>query len=618
MKRRLVIISVVCLLISCLAFPVSAESAATQVDSFCTVDLDGNCLVNMTVTLRLDGGTDNLTFPLPRNATNITLNKASVRTEKTDAAVEVDISRLVSGLSGEFSMQFDYALPGIVSVLKRDEKEQKKLEEKLRQQEEEERLAQEAAAKKAEQEGKEPPPVTQPPHKKSLFAKQLVLELPLLSGFAYPVEKLAFTVNMPGEIQEKPVFSSVYRQTSIESVMTATISGNMIIGETTAQLNDHEGVTMTMLVPTEMFPNVSTYVREGNPEVVPMLIFAGIALLYWLLFLRTLPLWHYKSSTPPNDISAGELGCRLTLAGGDLTMMVLSWAQLGYLLIQLDRSGRIILHKRMDMGNERSAFENQIFRILFGKRPAVDATSNQYAKLCRKVEKMVPGERTMCKPRSGNIKLFRGIACVVQIFCGICVAMNMTANSAFQIIFSVILGVFGAISAWEIQEIAYRTHLRGKLRVFIGLGLMLVWIILGWIAGQVIIPLCSVLGQFAFSYLAAYGGRRSDLNRHDASMILGLRKYVKRIPKEELAKMTRLNPDYFFDLAPYALALGVMKPYAKNFRGKRILSCPYIITKSEVERSSDEWAIILRQMADRMDERKNRMELQRWLPSRYR
>ena len=92
MKRRLVMLCLACLLVIGLGMPVSADSAATKIDSFCTIDADGNCLVNMTVTLQLDGGTENLTFPLPRNATNITLNKASVRTNKTDSAVEVDIS----------------------------------------------------------------------------------------------------------------------------------------------------------------------------------------------------------------------------------------------------------------------------------------------------------------------------------------------------------------------------------------------------------------------------------------------------------------------------------------------------------------------------------------------
>ena len=217
MKRCLMVLSLMCLMLTALAFPVRAESTATKIDTFCTIDAEGNCLVNMTVTLRLEGSNDSLTFPLPRNATGITLNKASVRTQKTDSAVEVDISRVVSGLTGEFSMQFDYAIPKIVKVY-----EDETLKEKLTEE------------------------------------KKLILELPLLCGFSFPVERLAYTINLPGAITEPPRFSSVYRKESIESIMPFTVSGNMIIGESTAQLNDHEGVTMTMIVPEQMFPNVST------------------------------------------------------------------------------------------------------------------------------------------------------------------------------------------------------------------------------------------------------------------------------------------------------------------------------------------------------------------------
>ena len=577
MKRWLTIAMMLGLLILGLAIPASAQNAATRIDSYCTINADGDCMVNMTVTLHLEGDTDNLSFPLPVNARGITLNKASVRTSKTDAAIYVDISRLVSGLSGDFSMQFDYTIPKIVTV-NNDLELKDKLTEK----------------------------------------NKLILNLPLLSGFSYPVEAFSFVINMPGKVVEPPRFSSVYRQTSIESVMPFIVEGNMITGETTVELQDHEGLTMYMMTSQEMFPNVSTYQRNGNPEVVPMLIFAGLALLYWLIFLHTLPLFHYKNAVPPSDITAGELGCRLTLTGGDLTMMVLSWAQLGYILMEVNRSGRVILHKRMDMGNERNLFEIRIFSDLFGGHKAVDATGYRYAKLCRRVEKMVHGDKTMCKPGKGSMKVFRVLLCIVQLFCGICVAMNMTAILALQIILAIVLAVFGLISAWQIQEIAYRTHLRGKLKVFIGLGLMLFWVILGLIAGQWVIPLCSVLGQFLMSYFAAYGGRRSDLNRHDAGNILGLRKYMKKMPKDDLQRLMKQNPDYFFDLVPYALAMGVLKPFARNFAGRKLQLCPYMITGIQTKKTAAEWAMIIRQMADRMDYRKNQMEIERWLPIRFR
>ena len=570
MKRVLTMMIMCCLLVGVLALPVSAESAASRVDAYCTVNAEGDCMVNMTVTVRLESIVTAMAFPLPASATDITLNGASVSTSKTSSAVLVDISRVVSGIAGEIPLSFSYTLPKAVKVVTINDK------------------------------------------------RELQLTIDLLSGFEFPVEQLDFVITMPpGNMPNQPKFTSIYRQESIASDLTVTVNSNQIIGASKTTLNDHEGITMTMLVDQKMFPTVSTYIREGNPEVVPMLICAGLALLYWMIFLRTTPIRRHRCVTPPSGITAGEIGCRLTLSGGDLTMMVFSWAQLGYLLIQTD-GARVLLHKRMDMGNERSAFENKIFGLLFGSRRTVDATGYPYAKLSRKVSTIVPSERNMHRGVSGNMKIFRGLSCGIQIFCGICVAMNMTSVLAFQVILSVILGVFGAVSAWLIQDMAYRTHLRGKMPMYIGLVCILLWIALGVLCGQVWIPLCSALGQVVLGYFAAYGGKRSDLGHSVAVQILGFRSYVKHLPVEDVSRLMANDPDYFFNLAPYALALGVIAPFSRAFGRRKLERCPYIVTRAKDVQAAEDWANIMAETADRMDEKFRQMQLEKWVPVRLR
>ena len=537
MKRILSLLICALLLMGCLCIPVSAESAASNVNLMATVNSEGDCLVTMTVNLRLEANVDKLYFPLPLNAKNITLNGSNVTTTRSSTATLVNISKLSDGYVGELAMRFEYTLPDAVQV-KNVSKDAKKTDWKL------------------------------------------VLEIPLLSGFDYPVESLSFTITMPpGQMTERPSLSSIYRQTSIESEIPFQVAGSQIIGSTKTVMNDHEGVTLTMIVPESMFPTVSTYVREGNPELLPILVFAALALLYWILTLRTWPIIRMQTTTPPEGITAGEMGCRLTLCGGDLTMMVFTWAQLGYLYIALEESGRVILHKRMDMGNERNQFENKVFKMLFGTRRTVDATGYAYAKLVRKVQRIVPSERNMYHRNSGNMRIFRGLACVCQVFCGICVAMNMTGVLPLGILLSIILTPFSMVTAWLIQDIASRTHLRGKVPVLIGFVCILLWIILGILCGQVWIPLGCVVGQFVYGYFAAYGGRRSELGRHDAGMVLGLRRFVKKLPKNDINRFLRNDPDYYFNYAPYALALGVINPYSRAFGKRKIEPCPYLITK---------------------------------------
>ena len=570
MKRILTLLSVLILLAGCLCIPVSAESAASSVNLMCTVNSEGDCFATMTVNLRLEAATDNLYFPLPLNAKNITLGGSPASTTRNSAATLVDISKLSKDYVGELALRFEYTIPEAVQITKFNEGT---ISEEWR----------------------------------------LLLTIPLLSGFDYPVENLSFTITMPpGQMTNRPTLSSIYRQASIESDIPFQVSGSQIIGSTKTVLNDHEGVTMTMIVPESMFPTVSTYVREGNPELPYIIAFAVLALLYWLLTLRTWPVWRMQTTTPPEGITAGELGCRLTLSGGDLTMMVFSWAQLGYLYISLDDNGRVLLHKRMDMGNERSKFENNIYQMLFGTRRVVDATGNTYAQLVRKVQRIVPQERSMYRRNSGNVKIFRALACISQMFCGVCVAMNMTSILPLAILMAIILAPFGMVTAWLIQDVAYRTHLRGKVPVLIGFVCLLIWIVLGLLCGQIWIPLCCSLGQWLYGYLAAYGGRRSELGRHDAGQVLGLRRYVKRLPKEDLGRFLKNDPDYYFNYAPYALALGVINPYSKAFGQRKLEPCPYLIAKVTGKHTAEEWGHILADTADLMDHKARRMQIEKW------
>ena len=570
MKRRLLMFLLCILMVGVITMPASAESAATKAESYINVNSEGDCIVALTVTLHLEASYQSLTFPLPVDATNITMNGSSVRTVRTATATEVDVAKAINGLVGDFTVRFDYTIPNAVKVIPFENEEGKQ-------------------------------------------TAYLELQLPLLSGFSFPVEHLSFVVTMPGNVKWMPALTSVYRQSSIESDIPFKIDGTMITGNSIVPIQDHDSVLLTMVVPNDMFPSISTYIRTGEPELIPMLICAGVALLYWLLFCRTLPLIRRRNVSPPESITAGEVGAHLTLAGGDLTMMVMSWAQLGYILIQLDGS-RVLLHKRMEMGNERSSFEVKVYNALFGKNHTVDATSVAYAKLSRKVFAMVPGEKSLCKPFSGNMKIFRVLLCLAQVFCGICVAMNMTTNGIMQILLSIILGIFAIISAWQIHEIAYRTHLRGKTRVYIGLVCVLIWIILGILCGQWAIPLGAALGQWLFGFLAAYGGRRSDLGRHDAGLLLGLRSYLKHISKEDIQRLMKADPDYYFNMVPYALALGIIKPFSERFGSKPMDQCPYLVTRIHGKRSAAEWGELLAKTADLMDARYRRMEIEKWIP----
>ena len=248
----------------------------------------------------------------------------------------------------------------------------------------------------------------------------------------------------------------------------------------------------------------------------------------------------------------------------------------------------------------------------------VDCSGSQYAKLCRKTAGMLPGEKSMCASHPIHRKLFRLLCCASQSICGVCLTMNLTTVTVLEVLLGIVLVVLGAVFAWQTQNIAYGLFLRRKNGVWAGLVCFGLWTVLGLIAGVPLIALGSAAAQLCAGFLSAYGGRRTSLNKTETGQILALRRYLKKPPKQELERRLSLDPELFFRLAPYALAMGVIKPFAAAFGKRKLPQCPYLVTKVHGKRTAAEWADTMTAIVTLMDARYRQLEAERWTAIRLR
>lgn len=553
--RQIACIVILCLL---LALPAAAFSGISSAQNQTIVSTEGDCDVTLTLILELDSTPAALVFPLPANAASVTVNGSSVSTVYSGSTRNVDLSGFVTG-PGTYTMIIRYRLTGAVAY-----------------------------------EGED-----------------LILTLELLSGFDHPVDSLGFSITLPGAVEARPSFTSTYYQDTIETMMTVTQNGELITGAMDQRLQDHETLTMTLKVTEEMFPQPDQDPFSIGTVELLMLGFALLALLYWLCAMRCAPPRRLRRTAPPEGVTAGSLGCCLTGEGVDFTMMVVSWAQMGYLLIQPDDNGRILLHKRMEMGNERSDFENRCFRMLFGKRQVVDGTGYHYAELCRKAARSIPGARDNFCRNSGNPRVFRVLALAVGTLSGISLAMAFASDPGWQTVLAIVLGVAGTAAAWLMQSAAGALHSRHKLRLWLALAAVAVWYLLGQAAGAWGQAVCVIVLQLLAGLAAAYGGKRTPSGRQVMGEILGLRHYLKHLSGEELKRILRSNPHYYYDLAPYALALGVDKSFTRHLRSARLPQCPYLTTGMDGHLTVSEWDELLRDTVAGLDAMQQRLPLDR-------
>lgn len=105
----------------------------------------------------------------------------------------------------------------------------------------------------------------------------------------------------------------------------------------------------------------------------------------------------------------------------------------------------------------------------------------------------------------------------------------------------------------------------------------------------------------------AFGGRRTEDGRRLVQGELGLRRFLRREYKERHQSAQHQNPSYYYDLAPYALALGVDGAFARRFEKMELPPCAYLRCRVPGGRAVD-FQKILRETVDLMDGRPTGLE----------
>ena len=362
------------------------------------------------------------------------------------------------------------------------------------------------------------------------------------------------------------------------------------------ELKDHETLEMTLLVSREMFPEPRMVVSDSGTVYMLSLVFALLAVVYWALFLRNLPGWPVTHTAPPDGFGAGELGSVLHLKGGDLNMMVFSWAERGYLLLHMEPGGKVQLFRQMEMGNECSAFEQKCFRLLLGGRNMLYVGSRRYGAAYRAVEKLRPNLGDLIHRKSGNLSVFRALSALAGMFGGVSIGMQLGEGAALRGLLIVAFGVFAMVSGWYMQQWARFLIAPRRERLWLSLALGSLWILLGLLAEKPAVGMGICLGQLAAGVLLAIGGRRTPAGRQAMVQALGLRRYLKTVNPEQLRQICQNNPDYFHQMMPYAMALGVDKAFAGRFGKMNVGQCPYITLGAEGTMRAEQWHGLMRRV----------------------
>ena len=503
--------------------PLAGETAIRRLEITGIVDEKGTANISMNIQMHVVGVVEQLRFAMPENARD-----REIAGFKTKASSENGLRYLTvsnsSGFTGDQTFTLTYSLPGLVS---KGEESQK-------------------------------------------------LELPLLAAQDYRVGQVALAVNLPKNFTSFPSFTSGYYGEIIEDYMEFSASGKAVVGTVNVILQDSDSLTMSLTVPEGYF--AGRYKEGGLSKVltVVVILLVVLALLYWWRTLQSTALRPQARTLPPDGVNPGDLPYLLAGGNADFNMLVSHWATLGYLSFYVNKSGHVILRRRMSMGNERRAYERKLFDLLFGNDNLCDGASVRYKKVGERAMAVLPrywGKRLYDK-RSGSPFLAKLLCCLASAFATV-IAMDAVGPEKLHGLFLIVGFVAGFALCWLMQSAFGRFYLGDWVRVAIGCCCGLLLLILGGLGGIALTMAPTVAVAAFIGWQTTHGGRRSPYGQEVISQTMGFRRFLLHVSEHHLLQMLRRDPQFFYKMLPYAEAMGQGRRFVALFHDVQLEPCQW-------------------------------------------
>lgn len=403
------------------------------------------------------------------------------------------------------------------------------------------------------------------------------LTLPLLSAQHCAIEALGFTVTLPSVVESAAVFTSGYAGAAIDDVMNWTKSGAVIAGRIGEPMLDHDTLEMTMELPDGYF---RVHIVRGNAFAVVFtvlsLLFAVLSILYWWRLLKNRRLKVSARTLPPDGINPGDVPYLLAGEKPDFSFLVSHWATLGYLSFYVNRTGHVILRKRMAMGNERRSFEQKLFWMLFENEDYCDGASLRYKKVGEKATQIIPKywNKRLYEKKSGSPALARLLGCL-SCGCATTLALGAVAPATLRFLLLCMAFVAGWALCWLVQKAVGSWYVGRMTLVIAGLIAAAVLLILGSIGGVSAVMFPVTLIAAFLGWQTVHGGLRTPYGSEVIAQTMGFRRFLHNATDQHLRQTLYRDPQYYYRMLPYAEAMGQGRRFAGLLSDMELEPCQW-------------------------------------------
>ena len=410
------------------------------------------------------------------------------------------------------------------------------------------------------------------------------------------IEHFAFNMKFEEALTDKEVdnfkvYSGAFGGEDNSLDVQCDITNDEISGETTG-IAPRQAITLYCPVHEGYFVGAKTVSKTIPTALLIVTIVLAIAILIYELLKRQKKAVQTVEFYPPEGMSSAEVGVIIDemVDDVDLISLIPWWGDKGYLVIEEipDKKGRggehasLRLHKKKDLPIDAPAYQKELFNGLFATNPRdlkdlPRTFSEVFGAAKSKLGNVFKGEKQLS---TGKFKA----GCLLFLMCaawfgavGTSSVISLKENIIFGAISAVALFILGVMRLITHGQDTVRT--KGKWIAYILIGLLLFGVaagsmFVGTSDGQTFfkwpIYLVVLCGMLIVSVLIGRLVVPTAYKLDKLGKLLGLKQFIKTAEIEKLNMLIDENPEYFFNILPYAMVFGLSDHWSKQFKALKI------------------------------------------------
>ncbi|MGI6084586.1 MAG: DUF2207 domain-containing protein [Acetivibrionales bacterium] len=413
-----------------------------------------------------------------------------------------------------------------------------------------------------------------------------------------PISNITFTIKMPGRFDDDKLnFTYGKKGSTKNDAVSYIVEGRTIKGKLNSSLGPNEALTIALPLPQGYFEDAKP-LNDGLIDRFGWL-FSALAVLVGIFIWVSLGKKKQGFPTvefyPPQGTTSADVGFLIDgrVDPFDITSLIIYWADKGYLSITEYNTKKLfgtkksfLLTKLREMGDEAKPYERKMFYEMFlygnGTQVYTEELSNRFYRTADKIKYYIKNdfegdpETRIFDKKNSICKLLLWVMMVLAVYplLIVCVDRVLNADSSGQLlIISLILSVLISASLYAIMYNITnwkRLPKKGRInQVFIAFVFTLLSIglsiYLAIESGMLIYMIIAIAGSIILAFLSCRCNKRTSIGTWYEERLVGFRDFLKATELDRIKLLVNENPQYFYNVMPFAMVLGVTDKWAKNF-----------------------------------------------------